>query len=63
MPFVSVKLLKGRSQDQKRDLATAITDAMEKICGAPRAGTMVVFEEYEKGDWAVAGTLVSDRDG
>jgi 4-oxalocrotonate tautomerase len=63
MPFVSVKLLKGRTQEQKRELATAITDAMEKICGAPRSGTMVTFEEYDKGDWAIAGQLVSDRDG
>ncbi len=62
MPFVSVKLLKGRSQQQKRELAVAITDAMERICGAPRAGTMVTFDEYDKGDWAVAGQLVADRD-
>lgn len=61
MPFVSVKLLKGRSLEQKRELAQAITDAMERICSAPRQGTMVVFEEYEKEDWSVAGQLVADR--
>lgn len=61
MPFVSVKLLKGRSLEQKRELAQTITEAMERICGARREGTMVVFEEYEKEDWAVGGQLVADR--
>lgn len=62
MPFVSVKLLSGRSNEQKRELAEAITEAMERICKAPRSGTMVVFDEYDKQDWAVAGQLVSERD-
>jgi 4-oxalocrotonate tautomerase len=61
MPFISVKLLSGRSHEQKKELAEVITDAMERICGAPRSGTMVVFDEYDKADWAVAGQLVSAR--
>ena len=61
MPFVNVKMLKGRTQDQKRDLARAITDAMVEICGAPEEGTMVVIEEFEPDQWAVGGTMVSQR--
>ena len=61
MPFVSVKLLKGRSQEQKNELVQAITDALERICSAPRDGTMVVIDEYDKQNWSVAGRMISAR--
>lgn len=61
MPFVSVKLLTGRTQEQKTQLVKTITDALEEICGAPRDGTMVVIDEYEKEAWSVAGVMISDR--
>ena len=61
MPFVCVKMLDGRTQDQKRQLAEAITDAMVRICGAKAEGTTVVIEEHAREDWAVGGTMVADR--
>ena len=61
MPFVEVKMLSGRSPDQKKKLAAAITDAMVDICGSPREGTFVVIEEHERDHWAVAGQMVSER--
>ena len=44
MPFIEVKMLSGRSDDQKKKLAAAITDAIVDICQSPRDGTMVVIE-------------------
>lgn len=61
MPFIEVKMLSGRSDDQKKRLAAAITDAIVDICQSPRDGTMVVIEEYESDHWAVAGQMVSER--
>ena len=61
MPFVSVKMLDGRSSDQKRRLVQAITDAMSDICDAKPEGTMVVIEEVPRDHWAVGGVLISDR--
>ena len=61
MPFVNVRMLEGRSLDQKRDLAKAITDAMETICNAKPDGTMVVIEEVPRENWARGGVLLSDR--
>ena len=61
MPFIEVKMLSGRSDDQKKRLAAAITDAIVDICQSPRDGTMVVIEEYEPDHWAVAGQMVSER--
>ena len=61
MPFIEVKMLSGRSDDQKKKLAAAITDAIVDICQSPRDGTMVVIEEYEPDHWAVGGQMVSER--
>ena len=61
MPFVSVKMLRGRSEQQKRELVKAMTDALVEICGAPKESTMVVIEEFESDHWAVGGKLVSER--
>ena len=61
MPFINVKMLKGRTKEQKQELAARITDAIVDICGSPRDGTMVVIEEFDRDQWAVAGTLISER--
>lgn len=61
MPFVSVKMLSGRTKEQKRELAKAITEAMEETCGAKPEGTYIVIEEVESDHWAVGGTMLSDR--
>jgi 4-oxalocrotonate tautomerase len=62
MPFVNVKMLDGRTTDQKRELVKAITDALKNICGAKPEGTMVVIEEVTRDHWARGGVLISDRD-
>ena len=61
MPFIMVKMLKGRDQEQKRQLVKTITDAMVDICDAIPDGTMVGIEEVEKDHWSRGGVLISDR--
>jgi 4-oxalocrotonate tautomerase len=61
MPFITVKMLSGRSPDQKRQLVQAITDAMVRICDARPEGTSVVIEEYPRDHWATGGVMVADR--
>ncbi len=62
MPFVNVKMLNGRTIDQKRALVQAITDAMVTICHAKADGTTIIIEEVDREDWARGGILVADRD-
>ncbi|HIG55579.1 MAG TPA: 4-oxalocrotonate tautomerase family protein [Candidatus Latescibacteria bacterium] len=61
MPFINVKMLSGRSTEQKRALVEALTAAMVDTCGADQDGTTVVIEEYEREHWAKGGVLISDR--
>ena len=53
MPQVHVKMLEGRSDDQKRRVVKAITEAMVEICKAKPEGTTVTVEEYPRSHWAV----------
>jgi len=62
MPFIEVKMLSGRNDEQKRRLVGAITDAMVDICGSPRDSTMVVIEEFDRDHWAVGGTIMSQHE-
>ena len=43
MPIVKVLMYPGRTQQQKDDLAKAITDAVERIAKAPRDQTIVII--------------------
>jgi 4-oxalocrotonate tautomerase len=54
MPIVRVLMYPGRTQQQKDDLAKAITDAVEKIAKAPRDQTIVVIQEVPKEQYYVA---------
>jgi 4-oxalocrotonate tautomerase len=61
VPFVIVHMWEGRSVEQKRALARAITDAMVEHAGASPDALHVVIQEYPRENWARAGVLGVDR--
>lgn len=61
MPYVRVEMLEGRSEEQKARLAQAITDAVVEHAGAKPDSVFVVLEDVKKGNWAIGGTLISQR--
>ncbi len=61
MPVVTVQMWKGRSTDQKRKLAKAITHAMVECADANPEALHVIIQEYELDNWARAGVLGVDR--
>lgn len=62
MPIIRVEMHEGRTVEQKRALALALTEAIVEHAGASRDGVRVVFTDHAKSDWAIAGELVSDRE-
>ena len=60
MPVIKVEMFKGRSADQKRAFAKAITEAFVETCGGTPQSVTVIYSDVEKSDWAVAGRLASD---
>jgi 4-oxalocrotonate tautomerase len=61
MPFVAVKILKGRSVEAKRELARRVTEAVAGAIDLKPETVTVVIEEYERENWASGGQLFSDR--
>lgn len=61
MPYVTVKMLEGRSEDQKKALVEKVTDAVVETTGAPKEAVVVFIEEMSKNHYAVAGTRLSDK--
>jgi 4-oxalocrotonate tautomerase len=63
MPFVVVHLWEGRSVEQKRLLARAITDAMVQLADASPEALHVAIQEYPRESWARGGVLAADLEG
>ena len=62
MPFITVRMLEGRTLDQKRDLVKAMTEVMERTCGAKPENTMIVIQDVSEEMWAKGGLLIAERD-
>ena len=62
MPFVSIKIAKGRTLDQKRRLARAVTDAIAASIDVPPEIIWIQIDEFERENFSVNGRLMADKD-
>ncbi|MCW2636041.1 MAG: 4-oxalocrotonate tautomerase [Blastococcus sp.] len=62
MPFIDVTLTEGRDPETLRALIAALTDAVEKTVGVPRASIRVVLREVPTTHWAAGGVTIAERD-
>lgn len=61
MPYVTVKMFEGRTDEQKRALSEKITEAVVETTGAPAERVVVFIEEMTKNNYASAGVLEIDK--
>ena len=61
MPVINLQMLSGRSQQCKRDIVVALTDALCKAADVTPEMVSVVVTEVEPNHWARGGVFVSDR--
>jgi 4-oxalocrotonate tautomerase len=61
MPTIRVELFEGRSVEQKRALAAALTEATVRTLGGSADSVDILFFDIARQDWATGGTLWSDR--
>ncbi len=61
MPFVTVELLAGRTVEQKRKAAEAITQAVAEHLKVQPASVYVIFHELSRENLASDGKLFADR--
>ncbi|ETP70152.1 4-oxalocrotonate tautomerase [Planococcus glaciei] len=60
MPYVTVKMLEGRTEDQKRALVEKVSAVVSETTGAPIENVTVFIEDMKKTDYGVKGKLFSD---
>ena len=61
MPFVSIRILKGHSQQQRKDeISRRVTAAISEVAELPNEAIWVVFEDVTADDWYVGAARVSD---
>jgi 4-oxalocrotonate tautomerase len=60
MPFIHVRLFEGRTVDQKRDFAQAVTKEAVRALKCTPDSVDIVFDDVKKSDWAFGGKLGSD---
>jgi 4-oxalocrotonate tautomerase len=61
MPTIRVELMEGRTPEQKRDLALALTEATCKTLGSNPDAVDVLFFDIKKHDWSTGGVLWSNK--
>lgn len=63
MPIITVKMAKGRTIEQKQNFVEAITkEAVEKL-NIKGDWVTVIFDEYDRENWASNGQLHSIKFG
>jgi 4-oxalocrotonate tautomerase len=61
MPLVTIHMYEGRTVEQKRELAEAITEAVVRIAKTTPDATEIVIIDVPRHNWAKAGKLASDQ--
>ncbi len=61
MPLITVQLFEGRSVEQKREYAKALTEASVRVLGIDPGAVDVIFSDVKRSDWATGGVLWSDK--
>jgi len=60
VPFVNIRLVGGRSQEQKDEISKRVVDGISDVLNLPRGDIWVVFEDVSAGDWYVGSTTVAE---
>ncbi|MFB5282460.1 4-oxalocrotonate tautomerase family protein [Peribacillus sp. Hz7] len=63
MPIITVKLAKGRTCEQKQQFVEVITKEAVNSLNVKQEWLTVIFDEYERENWASNGQLHSLKFG
>lgn len=61
MPTIRVEMFEGRTEEQKRAYAKALTEATVKVLGGSPEAVDILFYDLKRSDWATGGVLWSDK--
>jgi len=59
MPIITVKMLEGRTDEQKEQMIKKMTDVMVETTGARAEAVSIIIEEMNKANYGLAGKRLS----
>ena len=62
MPILQVDMFKGRTTEQKREMARKVTEVVSETLDCPKDAVTIIIREMEKEDLAKAGVLKIDSE-
>ncbi|PSJ16735.1 tautomerase family protein [Nitrosomonas supralitoralis] len=62
MPYVNIRVAGTLTREQKQQIATELTDTLERVANKPKSYTYISFDELPDENWAVAGKLLGSGD-
>jgi 4-oxalocrotonate tautomerase len=60
MPLVTIKIIEGRTKEQKRGMIKDVTEAIAKNVGCPPAAVHIDIHEMSPDNYAQGGKLFSE---
>ena len=61
MPFVSIKMLEGRTKEQKEKLIKSVSAAVAQALNIDISNVWTVVEDFSKDEWGIGGVLSSEK--
>ena len=61
MPLVTIKIIEGRTTEQKRNMVRDVTEAIVKNIGCPPSAVHIDIVDMRKENFADAGKLFCDN--
>ena len=61
MPLIQVHMLKGRTDQQKRQIIEGMTKVMVDVCGSSPERVAVLLHEMDADNWGRAGVPMADE--
>jgi len=61
MPLVEIHLLEGRTDEQKKALLSAVTQAVRDSIGASPESIRVWIQEFRRTEYMAGGVLAADK--
>jgi len=61
MPYVNVRMLKGRTVDQKKAIIAGVTKVVSDVLGKDPKATYVVIDEVDSDNWGIGGESMTER--
>ena len=61
MPYVNVRMVAGRTQEQKDEILQGVTDVISKALSKNPEATYVVIDEVPAENWGIGGKSIAER--